>query len=197
MKRWVAFESALSLAGPAKRLSIWSGTCSSREATAWFDGEKGGRPGRTSVPPGLQSRSPQPTARTHPDHSGTSRLWLASFTCLAFIWAIEPQQVAAAIVVDSQADALVAGDGQCTLREAIRNANLDTDTTAGDCAAGVGPDRIEVPAGTYVLAIANDPNDADENDGLTGDLDVTGDLEISGAAMATTVIDGNSPSEQS
>ena len=39
-----------------------------------------------------------------------------------------------ASVVNSLADNTIAGDGLCTLREAIKNANADADTTRGDCA---------------------------------------------------------------
>jgi CSLREA domain-containing protein len=55
--------------------------------------------------------------------------------------------------VNSTADELIASNGQCTLREAVINANGDADTTGGDCPAGSGADLINVPAGTYVLAI--------------------------------------------
>lgn len=48
------------------------------------------------------------------------------------------QVFAAGITVNSAADDVIAGDGQCTLREAIANANGNTDTTAGDCVAGSG-----------------------------------------------------------
>lgn len=60
---------------------------------------------------------------------------------------------AATIVVNTNADNTIAGDGFCTLREAINNANSTTgDTTAGDCVAGVvGPDTILLPTGTYTL----------------------------------------------
>ena len=50
------------------------------------------------------------------------------------------------ILVDSTADTAIAGDGQCTLREAIVNANTDSDATLGDCTPGKLPpevDRIE------------------------------------------------------
>ena len=40
------------------------------------------------------------------------------------------------IVVDTTADHRKAGDGSCTLREAINNANANRDTTKGDCLAG-------------------------------------------------------------
>lgn len=47
---------------------------------------------------------------------------------------------AATIIVDSKADTAVQDDGQCTLREAIANANDNTDTTdggaGGDCIPG-------------------------------------------------------------
>lgn len=48
----------------------------------------------------------------------------------------------ALIVVDDVADPGVPGDGACTLREAIANANADADVTQGDCAAGDGADTV-------------------------------------------------------
>ncbi len=66
------------------------------------------------------------------------------------------------------------GDGGFgSLRQAIICAN---DTP--------GPDTITVPAGTYTLTIAG----ADENGAATGDLDITDDLTINGAGLATTII---------
>lgn len=44
--------------------------------------------------------------------------------------------LAATILVNSTADPGNAGDGNCSLREAVANANSNTDTTMGDCAAG-------------------------------------------------------------
>jgi CSLREA domain-containing protein len=95
----------------------------------------------------------------------------------------------AVIEVDSTADALVAGNDECTLREAINNANTDSDTTAGDCAAGSEADTIMLPAGTYTLTIAG----PGEDDNASGDLDILDPdgLTIEGAGAATTVIDGN------
>lgn len=78
----------------------------------------------------------------------------------------------------------------CSLREAIRSAN--TDLPIGGCAAGSGADTITLPPGTYVLGIANLPTEADEDNAITGDLDIrTGDLTIQGAGAATTIVDGN------
>lgn len=95
---------------------------------------------------------------------------------------------ATAFVVDSTADATDAlpgdgvcdtGAGECSLRAAIQEANaLD------------GADSIEVPAGTYSLAITG----AGEPAGTPGiefdDLDITGDLTIAGAGAEDTIIDG-------
>jgi CSLREA domain-containing protein len=90
---------------------------------------------------------------------------------------------AATIAVTTTADELDA-DGNCSLREAIRAANLDVAVDA--CPAGAGADEVVVPAGTYTLAIAGIAEDG----GLTGDLDVTADLTITGAGAGTTIIDG-------
>jgi uncharacterized repeat protein (TIGR01451 family)/CSLREA domain-containing protein len=49
---------------------------------------------------------------------------------------------AAPIVVNSSADNVTGSNGQCTLREAINNANVDSDSTGGDCATGNGADLI-------------------------------------------------------
>ena len=47
------------------------------------------------------------------------------------------------ITVNSLLDpASVSGNGFCTLREAINNANAASDTTGGDCVAGTGDDTI-------------------------------------------------------
>lgn len=48
-----------------------------------------------------------------------------------------------------------AGNGKCSLKEAIRNAESNSDTSGGDCAAGSGSDVIELAAGsTYTLSSA-------------------------------------------
>jgi CSLREA domain-containing protein len=90
---------------------------------------------------------------------------------------------AATITVNSTDDSL-ASDGNCTLREAILAAN--NDTAVDGCAAGSGPDVVVVPAGTYQLT--GPLGGVDEDAGLTGDLDVTDDLELFGAGAGTTSI---------
>ncbi|MDK2744166.1 MAG: CSLREA domain-containing protein [Nitrospira sp. BO4] len=49
---------------------------------------------------------------------------------------------AATIVVNSLEDTVVSGDGVCTLREAILNAEQDSHSGSTDCAAGHGADTI-------------------------------------------------------
>ena len=66
----------------------------------------------------------------------------------------------------------------CSLRDAISSAN--TDTAAGNCAAGSGTDTVVVPAGTYRLT-----------DTGAGYLNINRPATISGAGPAQTIIDGN------
>src|SRR5262249_20845384 len=80
---------------------------------------------------------------------------------------------AATITVDSTTDSAVA-DGNCGLRDAILAANRDSAVDA--CVAGSGADVVVVPAGIYQVGLPGPGEDA----GATGDLDVTGDLEIDG-----------------
>jgi CSLREA domain-containing protein len=75
-------------------------------------------------------------------------------------------------------------DGDCSLREAISSANLDSAVDA--CTAGSGADVITVPAGTYTIGLAGDGEDDNE----TGDFDVLFDTTINGAGSTSTIIDG-------
>jgi len=92
---------------------------------------------------------------------------------------------AATITVNSLADTAVAGDTQCTLREALTNAETNSDTTGGDCTAGVaGLDTIAFKAG------------------LTGTILLTGselpqiieDTTVNGPGAAVITISGNNAS---
>src|SRR4051812_6876016 len=81
---------------------------------------------------------------------------------------------AATITVNSALDNATAGNGQCTLREAINNANSNSDTTGGDCTAGSGTDTIQFNIGTGTPSIT-----------LLGNLGalpvITGPVTIDGA----------------
>ena len=93
----------------------------------------------------------------------------------------------ATFMVNSTADAddINRGDGTCetgpgndicTLRAAIREAN-----------ALAGADTITLPAGRDTLTLVGE-----DSTGAAGDLDITGDLTITGAGSGTTIIDANS-----
>lgn len=87
-----------------------------------------------------------------------------------------------AIIVTTTTDELNS-DGDCSLREAIRAANLDQAVDA--CPAGNGTDTINLPAGVYSLTIPG----RSENATLTGDLDIVSPLMLVGAGAANTFID--------
>ncbi len=89
---------------------------------------------------------------------------------------------AAALTVDSIDDTAIPGDDVCTLREAIANADTNSDTTDGDCAAGSGADTItfaSTATGTITL-VAQLPVVTDA-EGLT----------ITGPGAAELAISGN------
>jgi CSLREA domain-containing protein len=67
------------------------------------------------------------------------------------------------------------GNGVCTLRAAIQEAN-----------ALAGADTITLSAGTYNLTITGTGEDV----AATGDLDITQDLIITGSGSAATIVDG-------
>ena len=92
---------------------------------------------------------------------------------------------AATIVVTTTADELNA-DGDCSLREALEAANQDLAVDA--CPAGSGADTITLPAGIFTLTRVDDPATFDD-DLTTGDLDIIGDLTLSGAGTGVTTID--------
>lgn len=85
---------------------------------------------------------------------------------------------ASSLVVDSLGDAATAADGSCTLREAIGNANADTDVTSGDCPAGSGTDTITFSvSGTITLS--------------AGALALSDPVTIDGSTSAGITISGN------
>jgi CSLREA domain-containing protein len=103
----------------------------------------------------------------------------------------QPSNVLAGIIeVDTVNDELNGGTGnkQCSLREAIENANNDNGLQV-DCAPGTGADEIILPTGTYTLEGASG-----DNDNLSGDLDITGVLTIRGAGSRSTRIQAGTQS---
>jgi CSLREA domain-containing protein len=81
----------------------------------------------------------------------------------------------ATITVNSTDDTATSGDGRCTLREAILNANADADTSGGDCAAGSGLDDIafSIDGGGAAASIAV----TSELPTLTGPVTINGNTQ--------------------
>jgi CSLREA domain-containing protein len=118
----------------------------------------------------------------------TLLLGLGATLALAWLLAGAPLPTARAAdinSVDTNTDGVSAGDGHCTLREAINNANSDSDTTGSDCTAGSGADTIALGSDTYVLTRTGTGEDGND----TGDLDVTGPLTVTGDGPYSTTID--------
>ena len=67
----------------------------------------------------------------------------------------------------------ICDQSDCSLRDAVYSANLNP-----------GADIITLPAGTYLLDLAG----SDEDAGLTGDLDITSEVQIIGQGAGTTTI---------
>jgi uncharacterized repeat protein (TIGR01451 family)/CSLREA domain-containing protein len=95
-----------------------------------------------------------------------------------------PEVDAAGIQVNTFVDELN-HNGNCSLREAIQAAN--TDRAVDACPAGSGADTIILSPGGYRLLRMGPGEDANQ----TGDLDIRGNLEIYGAEVDQTIIDGN------
>jgi CSLREA domain-containing protein len=103
--------------------------------------------------------------------------------------AFSSSALASTITVTSTADTLIT-DGNCTIREAIINANNDA-ATWPDCAAGSGADIINLPAGVITFAIANPASspanmDADQV-AAKGDLDLLSSMTINGHPSGTAI----------
>ena len=100
------------------------------------------------------------------------------------VFAAASPVLAATITVNSLGDTLTT-NGMCTLREAVINSN-DNAATWPDCAAGSGPDVINLRAGTITMTVTGRVEDAS----ITGDYDIHDSLTINGHPSGT-VINGN------
>jgi len=96
-----------------------------------------------------------------------------------------PPASAAAMIEVTQSGDGDSGPG-CTLRQAIRAANLNTSVLFCFHPGTTGPDTILVPAGTYSLSLTGSDDTAED-----GDLDITDDLTIVGAGADRTTIDAS------
>lgn len=109
---------------------------------------------------------------------------MRSLPALVLALVLSPSLSASTITVNNLGDLLVT-NGDCTLREAILNANNNA-ATYPDCAAGSGADVINLPAGIIVVRLPGLQEDA----GHQGDFDVWDSVTINGHPSGTT-IDGN------
>ena len=110
--------------------------------------------------------------------SQTKWIVLLPFSCLIFLFSactpIPNCDVVYTVTKTNDTNDGVCSPGDCSLREAVANANV--------CA---GPQIINLPAGGYTLTIDGDDEDFNE----TGDLDVRDDLNIVGTGAPS--INGN------
>lgn len=119
------------------------------------------------------------------NHRLVHRLMIALLLCIPLLPQVAPAGPvhAASITVATTADELNT-NGECSLREAVINANRDDQSGSSDCPAGSGDDVITIPAGTYTLSLLG-PR---EGDSETGDLDVKGTLTIHGSGPQQTIL---------
>lgn len=112
------------------------------------------------------------------NHRGPSAYAKPLRVLLALLFMPAIQAWAIDITVDVLGDPTPDGctPSSCSLREAVTLANILS-----------GPDRIFLPATPGVPLQLTIPGD-DENANATGDVDVTDDLEIIGAGVATTTL---------
>src|SRR5262245_20927778 len=103
---------------------------------------------------------------------------------------LEDRATPATFVVNTTLDTVDANPGDGLARDANGNTSLRAAVMEANALAGA--DTINLPAGTYRLTRTG----AEENGGLTGDLDITGNLTVVGAGAATTVVDAASVSDR-
>lgn len=118
-------------------------------------------------------------------------LALFMMMALLILFAAPPPQVhAATITVTTATDELNGGttNGFCSLREAIRNANLDTNAQA-DCPAGSGADIIIFNSSLDGVPITLSLVGSEDNT-ATGDLDIRSPITFTGNGATQTIIDG-------
>lgn len=137
--------------------------------------------------PYIDNRNPLPSHRSRGGLSVVSlsvaSLSVVPLAALALAIPLGPAS-AATIDVNTTDDELNA-DGDCSLREAVYAAN--TDTAIDACTAGSGQDTVNIPSGSYSLALTG----GDEDGNQTGDLDISSAVILQGAPVGSSIIDGN------
>jgi CSLREA domain-containing protein len=104
---------------------------------------------------------------------------------------LAPSLASAAVVAPNtttdEYDAVPPPGSACSLREAIKSADGDSDFGGCTHAAAYGFDTVQVPAGLYKLTITGPPG-ADDS---SGDLNTGSSMTIEAAPGAVVTIDGN------
>lgn len=119
-----------------------------------------------------------------------SRLWFVSVVLILLAFLTSGYRtrlvdtVTAGFIQVNTTDDEINNDGDCSLREAVLAANGDAPVDG--CPAGQGADTILIPPGIYTLTLSG--NGEDER---TGDLDLKASMNILGAGVEATILDGN------
>src|SRR2546421_1773733 len=114
------------------------------------------------------------------------RLTVARLCALALGAVLPAAASAATIHVTNQLDERTTGNG-CSLREAISAANDSNTGPGGDCDPGTsGADVIQLPASASPYPVTGAAGDTAN---LSGDLNISSDVTISGAGANTTAIE--------
>ncbi len=130
-------------------------------------------------------------ARQRTDAIALPRQSLTAAVALA-LSSVSTATLAATITVDTSSPDVSAGDSQCSLAEAITNANDNTATFA-DCAAGDGNDTIELPASQTITLTQALPG---IGNGGAGSLTISGnDATIQRDPLLNCTLD-NSPAPE-
>ncbi|NUM45351.1 MAG: CSLREA domain-containing protein [Anaerolineales bacterium] len=119
---------------------------------------------------------------THQPSFFSKTIWIILLV-LGLVLSFPHSTQAASLTVNSTADTTTASDGQCTLREAIANANSDSDTTGGDCVTGSGTDTISFDPSVLEQTILL----------LNGELVLSSSMTIEASSPGVT-LDGNNSS---
>ena len=113
-----------------------------------------------------------------------SALTLLLLTLASIVIVAGPARAAATITVDDTIDEINT-DGSCSLREAVKTANTNTQVDGCVPVGDLGDDTIQLGSGaTYTLT----KGPAGDDTADAGDLDLTGNTTILGGATSTTII---------
>lgn len=91
---------------------------------------------------------------------------MTAFRSLFALLLLAPASLWAATIALAPGEVAVAANGQCSLIEAIHNANADAQVDNGDCAAGSGADTLLLPVEGFMDYVLQQPDAANADNGL-------------------------------